>query len=142
MVDAAGAVGFIVSDYDRSLALVIDPVLSYSTLLGGSNAEAAIGLAVDSTGAAYVAGFTVARLSDRQSRAELFGRGQRRFCRQAEFRRQRAGIRHLHRRQRRRSGQCRGRWRDGSCVCGRLHDLHEFSFTHSRAAREGKMVSS
>jgi hypothetical protein len=32
-------------------------VLSYSTLLGGSAADAANAIALDSTGAAYVAGF-------------------------------------------------------------------------------------
>jgi hypothetical protein len=53
-----GNVSFIVSVYDPSLPLVIDPVLSYSTLLGGSNSDAAMALAVDLTGAAYVAGFT------------------------------------------------------------------------------------
>ena len=61
VVDSGGAVGFIVNRYDRSLPLIIDPVLSYSTLLGGSNADAAMGLAVDSTGAAYIAGFTASR---------------------------------------------------------------------------------
>ena len=55
---ADGAFGFALGGYDRSLPLVIDPVLSYSTLLGGSGADAANALAVDSTGAAYVAGFT------------------------------------------------------------------------------------
>ena len=51
-------VSFVVGGYDRSLPLVIDPVLSYLTLLGGSGADAAMSLAVDGTGAAYVAGFT------------------------------------------------------------------------------------
>ena len=51
-------VSFIVNGYDHDLPLVIDPVLSYSTLLGGSNSDAAMALAVDGTGAAYVAGFT------------------------------------------------------------------------------------
>ena len=53
-----GTVGFTASEYDRSLPLVIDPVLSYSTLLGGSGSNAATAVAVDSTGAAYIAGFT------------------------------------------------------------------------------------
>jgi uncharacterized repeat protein (TIGR01451 family) len=51
-------VGFQVSGYDRSKALVIDPVLSYSTLLGGSDLDAGNGIAVDSTGSAYVTGET------------------------------------------------------------------------------------
>jgi len=55
---AGGIVGFIVNDYDRSRPLTIDPVLSYSTLLGGSNSDAATALAVDASGSAYVAGFT------------------------------------------------------------------------------------
>jgi hypothetical protein len=44
--------------YDPSRPLIIDPVLSYRTLLGGSSSDAATALAVDSTGAAYIAGFT------------------------------------------------------------------------------------
>ena len=51
-------VSFVVGGYDRSQSLVIDPVLSYLTLLGGSGADAALSMAVDSTGAAYIAGFT------------------------------------------------------------------------------------
>jgi hypothetical protein len=51
-------VSFVVGGYDRSLPLVIDPVLSYLTLLGGSGADAAMSMAIDSTGAAYIAGFT------------------------------------------------------------------------------------
>jgi hypothetical protein len=53
-----GTVGFTAGAYDRSLPLVIDPVLSYSTLLGGSGSDAATAVAVASTGAAYIAGFT------------------------------------------------------------------------------------
>ena len=55
---AGGAVGFIVNGYDRGLPLIIDPVLAYATLLGGSNSDAATALAADSSGSAYVAGFT------------------------------------------------------------------------------------
>jgi hypothetical protein len=47
-----------VTGYDPALPLIVDPVLSYSTLLGGSSSDAATALAVDSTGAAYIAGFT------------------------------------------------------------------------------------
>ena len=40
--------------YDRSKALVIDPVLDYSTCLGGSAGDGGIGIAVDRFGDAYV----------------------------------------------------------------------------------------
>ncbi len=49
-------VGFEVGAYDRNHALVIDPVLIYSTYLGGLHLDGAYGVAVDSAGNAYVAG--------------------------------------------------------------------------------------
>ena len=51
-------IGFQVGVYDSSRPLVIDPVLSYSTYLGGSSRDVALGIAVDSTGAAYMTGYT------------------------------------------------------------------------------------
>jgi len=57
-LETGATVGFIVSHYDPSLPLIIDPVLSYSTLLGGSSSDAAMAIAVDAAGSAYVAGFT------------------------------------------------------------------------------------
>ncbi len=51
-------VGFSLGAYDRSLPLVIDPMLVYSTFLGGAEAEHAFGIAVDSAGDAYVTGAT------------------------------------------------------------------------------------
>jgi hypothetical protein len=50
---------FAVGDYDHSRSLVIDPALAYSTYLGGSGGDSALAVAVDSQGAAYVAGETV-----------------------------------------------------------------------------------
>jgi len=53
--------GFEVSSYDHTKPLVIDPVLLYSTFLGGGKGVAIQGadaIAVDSTGAAYVTGHT------------------------------------------------------------------------------------
>ena len=44
--------------YDHSLPLVIDPVLSYATYLGGSATENAQAVAVDSAGNVYLTGFT------------------------------------------------------------------------------------
>ena len=51
--------GFILGAYDSARPLTIDPVLAYSTYLGGSLEDEANAIAVDSSGNAYVAGLTV-----------------------------------------------------------------------------------
>ena len=51
-------VGFRVSTFDPSKALVIDPVLVYATYLGGTGTDQPAGIAIDSTGNAYIAGYT------------------------------------------------------------------------------------
>jgi hypothetical protein len=51
-------VAFRVGAYDRKRPLIIDPVVVYSTLLGGTGWDEAYGIAVDSSGRAYVAGHT------------------------------------------------------------------------------------
>jgi hypothetical protein len=51
-------VGFQVGEYDKSRPLVIDPVLIYSTYLGGSHLDYGYGIAVDSAGNAYITGQT------------------------------------------------------------------------------------
>ena len=51
-------VAFEVAPYDHSRALVIDPVLVYSTYLGGSFPDQPLGIAVDSSGSVYVTGIT------------------------------------------------------------------------------------
>jgi len=55
---AANTISFRVGDYDRSKPLVIDPVLVYSTYLGGEEEDVGLGIAVDSAGNAYVTGYT------------------------------------------------------------------------------------
>jgi len=51
-------VGVEVASYDRNRALVIDPVLVYSTYLGGNSYDYPGAIVVDTAGAAYVAGYT------------------------------------------------------------------------------------
>lgn len=55
---AKDTVGFEVAAYDATRPLVIDPVLFYSTFLGGSTDETGNAIAVDSSGSAYVTGNT------------------------------------------------------------------------------------
>src|ERR1017187_5298131 len=56
--NADGTVSFLLGPYDLSRPLTIDPVITYSTLLGGAGAERATSVAVDSAGSAYLTGFT------------------------------------------------------------------------------------
>lgn len=51
--------GFNVASYDRTRELVIDPVLDYSTYIGGSASDFARDITVDSTGAVYITGWTL-----------------------------------------------------------------------------------
>jgi hypothetical protein len=53
-----GNVAFGVGEYDRSMSLIIDPVLVYSTYLGGPGYEEIMGIGVDAEGSAYVTGIT------------------------------------------------------------------------------------
>jgi hypothetical protein len=54
-------VGFRVDDYDRAEPLIIDPVLDYSTPLGGSRDDIGLGVAIDANGSAYIAGYTTSQ---------------------------------------------------------------------------------
>ncbi len=59
VLEGNGQVRFVVGAYDSSKPLIIDPVLSYSTYLGGSTQDrGGFGIAVDISGNAYVTGDT------------------------------------------------------------------------------------
>jgi len=59
---AGNTVGFSLGSYDRTRPLIIDPVLAYSTYLGGAGSnghgDQGNGIAVDTDGSAYVVGTT------------------------------------------------------------------------------------
>lgn len=52
-------IGFAVGPYEATAPLVIDPVLDYSSYLGGSGADAAYAVTVDAAGYVYAAGTTL-----------------------------------------------------------------------------------
>jgi hypothetical protein len=54
-----GAIGFALGAYDRTKPLIIDPVLTYSTYLGGSADDSASAVAIDLLGNIYVTGSTM-----------------------------------------------------------------------------------
>jgi hypothetical protein len=58
VVRGEGEVGFAAAGYDASAPLVIDPVLVYSTYLGGGGSDSCYGIAVDGSGSAYLTGST------------------------------------------------------------------------------------
>ncbi|SPE60417.1 conserved exported hypothetical protein [Verrucomicrobia bacterium] len=60
----AQTVQFALGDYAPGLPLVIDPVLTYSTVLGGDRGDNALAVKVDSSGSVYVAGVTLSDAFD------------------------------------------------------------------------------
>lgn len=74
-LEAGRKVSFALGPYDRSRPLIIDPILAYSTFLGGIGLDRAHGIAVDSTGAAYIVGETTSATFPTLSAAQPAGGG-------------------------------------------------------------------
>lgn len=53
------SVGLKLGAYDSTKSLVVDPVLVYSSYLGGSGWDAAISVTLDASGNEYIGGFTI-----------------------------------------------------------------------------------
>ncbi|MDQ6701294.1 MAG: SBBP repeat-containing protein [Acidobacteriota bacterium] len=58
ILGSRGQVTFALGNYDHTAPLIIDPVLSYASFLGGTATEERHAIAVDSAGNAYIAGIT------------------------------------------------------------------------------------
>jgi Beta-propeller repeat len=55
---AGGSIGFRLAPFDSTRPLIIDPVLSFSTFLGGAGSDSATSIALDSSDNIYIAGTT------------------------------------------------------------------------------------
>ncbi len=58
LITGANSFGFELSGYNSALPVIIDPVLVYSTYLGGRFLDDGYGIAVDASGCAYITGET------------------------------------------------------------------------------------
>jgi uncharacterized protein (TIGR03437 family) len=58
LLRGAKQVRFALAKYDRSRPLIVDPVLEYSTYLGGPGYDYGQGIAVDASGSAYITGLS------------------------------------------------------------------------------------
>jgi hypothetical protein len=58
VLQSGGRIGFDVESYDRSRPLIIDPVIDYSTFIGGVGSDEGLAIAVDSQRNTYVTGTT------------------------------------------------------------------------------------
>ena len=59
VIDGHQRVRFFVPSYDHSAPLILDPVLNYSTYLGGTADDAGLAIAVDGSGDSFIAGETL-----------------------------------------------------------------------------------
>ena len=82
VLKSLGDVGFEVAAYDHTRPLVIDPVLVYSSYLGGNGADGGNAIAVDAAGNAYITGDTASSIFPTVSPIDSTLGGRRRLRRQ------------------------------------------------------------
>lgn len=58
VLGSKGEVSFKLGTYDKTRPLIIDPVIAYSTFLGGTDLDEGFGIALDPSGNIYIAGIT------------------------------------------------------------------------------------
>ena len=59
VIAADRSIGLDIGAYEPAAMLIVDPVLVYSTFLGGAGPDQGLAIAVDGSGSAYVTGTTV-----------------------------------------------------------------------------------
>ncbi len=64
VIDKDNRVSFKLGDYDKKAPLVIDPVLVFSTLIGGSDDDAGNSISVDNAGNVWITGATIDSTTD------------------------------------------------------------------------------
>ena len=142
---------FSVAAYDHTQPLTIDPVLIYSTYIGGEAFDQAFGIALDAAGDAYIAGHHSRHVSAGESGLSSAGRrfGRHSICVRAEPHRHRTPLLYLPGWQRkwlfrRRRVRNRSRHRESiEYLYNRIYGFARFSAEHrfgavSRTARSSQ----
>lgn len=75
VIQDGGTIGFAVGAYDQGQPLTIDPVLNYSTYLGGTGSDQGLGVAIDSQGFILVTGSASSDLLQRSPVQQGYGGG-------------------------------------------------------------------
>ncbi len=78
-VTGDSTVSFRLGDYDRSVPLIIDPVLVFSSYLGGSKMDIGWSIALDPGGNIYIAGETLSKLATTNAFQATYQGGNRSF---------------------------------------------------------------